>query len=274
MSVFAQSLAGSIAQLVAQLSDEYIAVLRAAEGLPSGLLFLLVLATSFTGEADKSSAVRFHTASAALVLLCGCTYVFLPMQSSIKLILKMQSQHHESLELPACEILRTVGFETGISVISRLSNYFLLAVAPFIQSVTNTASGDSILAQQMLLTALLADVLGRLLAANTTLTTPCKTHTALALLTVIQAMLTTLVVARLCIGQGLDISHDLIVLGLYFLSSGVLGFIYCVSNQAALDKMSIEHRPKLMCILNASSAVACVFTKGNLLLLALYGVLT
>ena len=265
-SIFCMSISGSVGQLAAYLSDEYIGAVRVGEALPSIIVILCVIVSSYYGgDPDENNVVEFHMLTAVLTAAGGLTYFLLPMTSTIKLVFKIDdvdaSEYHE-LDPRFWWVCTQVPLEIGGLLFSRAVYYTGLTITPFLSS--DQPKGH--LSQQIVIVSMFADVLGRLVTAS-----PAVTKHFVGNKSVFQHLvLVDVLLSVFCILVVILVHGRVVRCLAYFVAISLNGSLYCVSNLRALHKVDNPyHKPKFMCVLDMAHATVCVASSSAILLIVL-----
>eukprot|EP00658_Telonema_sp_P-2_P034227 TRINITY_DN249_c0_g1_i1.p1 TRINITY_DN249_c0_g1~~TRINITY_DN249_c0_g1_i1.p1 ORF type:complete len:419 (-),score=49.50 TRINITY_DN249_c0_g1_i1:82-1338(-) len=264
-SVFCMAIASTVLQLASYLTDEFVVAVRIGESLPSLLILLLVSMSSYSPSASTSSVVEFHVCAAVLVVAGGLTYLLLPMTDSMQLVFKLESIDKSQFASDdpgfwwTCSQIKP---ELTALLLSRSLYYGSLVVTPFLSS--NQEPG--VLAQQLVMTSLFADVLGRLACAWGKLTSAFKGKVSMFHWLVIGDVAISAAAMLLLVSIHGRIYRCL----MYFVLISLNSFLYAMAGLSALDKVANHsHRPKYVLVCELTSGLVCTLSVF-LLVIVLY----
>jgi hypothetical protein len=260
--IFSMSICGAISQITSYMTPEMVAYLRVGSSAPAFLVLLLVAATSYHHDADFEATTRFHAAVAVLIVCCGSAYLLLPQTVAIRLILRLESAEKPASSTSFFSLVSLVPMQLLVCQASSLLFQTVIVSAPFMPS-----SDDGQLAQKVVLTALISDVVGKLAAASPLGAAARATPAVVPLMCALNVCASGLVLGLYVSGVVPSMRVDAVPCAVAAFACCVTGFVFTVANQMALGAVPLHDSAKLICIFNLVIAISCIAVSLTLLLI-------
>ena len=260
--VFTMCVSGAISQITSYMTADMIAYLCTGRSMPAFLVLILVVAFKYDHDADFESAGRFHIAAAILIVCCGATYLLLPKTTAIRLILRLESS--EKLEGPTSfwQLTATTRSQILVCLVSSLVFQAIVVSAPLLPSSQQTGQ----LAQQVVLTGITLDVVGKLSAAGPLGSLVRGSPSVLPVLCAVNVCVPAVILPMYFTRTPASLQHDLVPCLVAGVACSGTGFLFTVANQVALELIPLHQSAQLMCIFNLVIAISCILVSSTLLM--------